>query len=129
MLENGTAVFEAQDDSLSSYAAKITKEDGVLDFSRPSRELSCLIRGLAPFPYAYCKNGDTIVKITNARSSDERPQNAECGEVVSVSGGEITVACGEGSLRILGVFPESKKRMRAVDYINGGKIHVGDVLR
>ena len=129
MLENGTATYEVQDDSKSSYAAKITKEDGILDFTKPARELSCLIRGLSPFPYAYCKNGDTVLKITDVRSSSDRPQNAECGEVVSVSGGAITVACGEGTLRILGVFPESKKRMRAVDYVNGGKIHVGDILR
>jgi methionyl-tRNA formyltransferase len=128
-LENGTAIFEEQDDALSTYAAKISKEDGILDFSRPARELSCLIRGLSPFPLAYCKNGETVLKITDARSSADRPQNAECGEVISTKGGEITVACGEGSLRILGVFPESKKRMRAADYVNGGKIHVGDVLR
>lgn len=127
-LQNGTAVFEPQDDSRSSYAAKITKEDGVLDFSRPARELSCLVRGLSPFPYAYCKNGDTVVKITDARFSEKRPEGAKCGEVVSVSGGEIVVACGEGTLRILGVFPESKKRMSASDYVNGGKIHVGDLL-
>ena len=129
MLENGTATYEKQDDSKSSYAAKITKEDGILDFNRPANELSCLIRGLSPFPYAYCKNGDTMLKITDARSSGSRPQNATCGEVVSLANGEITVACGEGSLRILGVFPESKKRMRAIDYVNGGKIHVGDILR
>ena len=129
MLENGTATYEKQDDSKSSYAAKITKEDGILDFNRPANELSCLIRGLSPFPYAYCKNGDTMLKITDARSSDFHPQNAVCGEVVSLANGVITVACGEGSLRILGVFPESKKRMRAIDYVNGGKIHVGDILR
>ena len=128
MLENGTAVFESQVDSLSSYAAKITKEDCVLDFSRPAKELSCLIRGISPFPLAYCKNGDTMLKITDARCSDDRPQNAANGEVISLTRGEITVACGDGSLRILGVFPENKKRMRAVDYINGGKIHVGDIL-
>ena len=129
MLENGTATYEKQDDSKSSYAAKINKEDGILDFNRPANELSCLIRGLSPFPYAYCKNGDTMLKITDARSSDFHPQNAVCGEVVSLANGVITVACGEGSLRILGVFPESKKRMRAIDYVNGGKIHVGDILR
>ena len=121
-------MFEPQNDALACYAAKINKEDGIIDFTRSAQELSCLIRGLSPFPYAYCKNGDTVIKITDARSTDKRPADAKCGEVISLAGGEITVACGNGSLRILGVFPESKKRMRAADYINGGKIHVGDIL-
>ena len=126
-LENGTATFEKQNDSLSNYAAKITKEDCVIDFTLPARQLSCLVRGLSPYPYACCKNGDTMLKITDARYSEERELKAQCGEVTSISNGIITVACGEGSLKILGVFPESKKRMRSADYINGGKVHVGDI--
>ena len=129
MLENGTATYEVQDDALSSYAAKITKEDSVIDFRRSAKELSCQIRGLSPFPYACCVNGETVLKITDAASSDTTVANAVCGEVVSISGGEITVACGSGSLRILGVFPEYKRRMSAADYINGGKIKVGDILK
>lgn len=128
LIESGNAKFEKQDDSLATYAAKITNSDTVIDFSRSSRELSAQIRGLSPFPCAYCKNKDTMLKITNAVSSDERPTNAVCGEVVSLSGGAITVACGAGTLKILGVFPESKRRMKAVDYINGGKIKTGDIL-
>ena len=129
MLENGTATYEVQDDALSSYATKITKEDGVLDFTRTAKELSCQIRGLSPFPYASCLNGETVLKITDAASSDKSVANAVCGEVISITGGEITVACGGGSLRILGVFPEYKRRMSAADYINGGKIKVGDILK
>ena len=128
MLENGTAEFEVQDDALSSYAAKITREDAVLDFRCNAKELSCQIRGLSPFPYAYCKNGDTMLKITDARASETSFENAACGEVVSISDGEILVACGSGALRILGVFPESKRRMSATDYINGGKIKLGTLL-
>ena len=128
-LENGTAVFEKQNDALSTYAAKITKDDCIIDFNRSAQELSSQIRGLSPFPLAFCQNGETTLKITDARACQERPDCVVCGEVFSVSGGEIKVACGDGSLRILGVFPESKRRMSAADYVNGGKIRVGTILK
>lgn len=128
LCESGNAVYEKQDDALASYAAKITNLDAVLDFTRSAKELSAQIRGLSPFPCAYCRNGETLLKLTDARAVDERQPNAECGEVTSVNGGVIEVACGSGTLRILGVFPENRRRMSAADYINGGKLKKGDML-
>lgn len=128
MLESGDAVYEKQDDTLASYAAKITNRDAAIDFSDTAKALSARIRGLSPFPCAYCRNGETLLKLTDARALDERAPNAACGEVTSLEGGVIDVACGEGTLRILGVFPENRRRMRSADYINGGKIKKGDLL-
>ncbi len=128
MLESGDAVYEKQDDTLASYAAKITNRDATIDFSDTAKALSARIRGLSPFPCAYCRNGETLLKLTDARALDERAPNAAYGEVTSLEGGVIDVACGEGTLRILGVFPENRRRMRSADYINGGKIKKGDLL-
>ena len=55
--------------------------------------------------------------------------SAEIGEVLSLANGRITVACGEGSVELLTVLPEGKKRMSAADFINGRKILVGDQLQ
>ena len=74
-------------------------------------------------------NGDSALKITAAKSTDARAENATCGEVTSISRGIITVACGKGSLLVSGVFPENKRRMTATDYVTGGKIKVGSVLK
>ena len=50
------------------------------------------------------------------------------GTVLSLENGRIEVACGTGTVALLSVLPEGKKRMRAADFINGRKINVGDVL-
>jgi len=128
-LKNGTVKAEAQDDSSFTYAAKITKEDCVLDFSLSAREVYNRIRGLSPFPLSFCRTPDgKLLKIVSARLT-ERSSNAPDGTVVSLDGGVIAVAAGGGILEITGVLPEGKGRMKSSDFINGRRISVGDVLR
>ena len=129
MAAAGKPTGEAQDDTLSTYAEKITKEEGHLDFSRDALSLHNRIRGMSPFPlsYSYLADG-SILKIVRARVSDKKAGSAEPGEVISLDGGAITVACGEGAVDILAVLPQGKGRMPARDYINGRKINVGDIL-
>ena len=129
MAAAGKPAGEAQDDALSTYAEKITKEEGHLDFSRDALSLHNRIRGMSPFPlsYSYLADG-SILKIVRARVSDKKAGSAEPGEVISLDGGAITVACGEGAVDILAVLPQGKGRMPARDYINGRKINVGDIL-
>ncbi len=122
-LENGTARRLPQDSSKASYAAKITKEDCPLDFSKPVRVLHNQIRGLSPFPLAFTRTPDgKLLKVTHSEIVSEgiKP-STEAGCVVSLDGG-ICVACGDGVLRITGVLPEGKPRMSAEDFIRGRKI-------
>jgi methionyl-tRNA formyltransferase len=129
MAEAGTLKGEAQDDSLSTYAEKITKEEGHLDFTLDALTLHHRIRGMSPFPLSYCYLSDgSILKIIKAKISDKKSGNAAAGEVVSLDGGAITVACGNGALDILAVLPQGKGRMPSRDYVNGRKIKVGDIL-
>lgn len=128
-LKNGTVKAEAQDENAFTYAAKITKEDCVLDFSRPAREVYNRIRALSPFPLSFCRTPDErLLKIVSARLT-ERSSNAPHGTVVSLDGGVIAVSAGGGILEITGVLPEGKGRMKSSDFINGRRISVGDVLR
>ena len=128
-LKHGTVKAEAQDATAFTYAAKITKEDCVLDFSRPAREVYNRIRALSPFPLSFCRTPDErLLKIVSARLT-ERSSNAPHGTVVSLDGGVIAVSAGGGILEITGVLPEGKGRMKSSDFINGRRISVGDVLR
>lgn len=129
LAERGELVREKQDDSLSTYAEKITKEEGHLDFTLDARTLHDRIRGMSPFPLSYCYMADgSILKIVKARVSDKKACNARTGEVISLDGGMVTVACGDGAIDILALLPQGKGRMPARDYINGRKIKVGDIL-
>lgn len=128
-LDNGTAVRIAQDESLSSYAAKITKEDCALDFSKDARMLHNLIRGLSPIPLSFTHTPDgKMLKVIADEVVCEGDPKGKAGQVISLDGG-ICVACGSGAIRITKVLPEGKSRMSADDFIRGRKIAVGDILK
>ncbi len=129
-LENGTASRVAQDDSLSTYAAKIENEDCVLDFDNDATAVHNRIRGLSPFPLAVVAQGDRTLKIVNAELGDTDKVHDNPGEVLrcDAAQGKIEVACRRGSVLITGVLPEGKSRMSAKDFINGRKIAAGDRL-
>jgi methionyl-tRNA formyltransferase len=128
-LEKGTLTAEKQDESLATYAKKIEKSDCLLDFSLSAEKLHNLIRGLSPIPLAFTHTPDgKLLKILSAKVSD-LPHNALPGTVLSLDGGMITVACGEGAISLLSVLPEGKGRMTAAAYINGRRISIGDRLQ
>jgi methionyl-tRNA formyltransferase len=130
-LKVGTLIAQKQDASLATYAAKIEKEDCVLDFARPAKELHNQIRGLSPIPlsFTHTPDGKLLKVLTSRVSSIACPADAIVGTVVSLDNGAITVACGNGTaLDLLRVLPEGKGRMDAGDFIRGRKIQVGDLL-
>ena len=126
LLEAGEITPEKQDDALATYAQKIEKEDCLLDFSRTAKEVHDRIRGLSPIPLSFTHTPDgRLLKIV---ASEPVEGKGRPGEVISLSGGRITVACGEGAVALLSVLPEGKKKMSAADFINGRRISVGDIL-
>lgn len=130
-LKDGTLIAQKQDASLATYAAKIEKEDCVLDFARPAKELHNQIRGLSPIPLSFTHTPDgKLLKVLASRVSRVTcPADAIVGTVISLDNGVITVACGNGTaLDLLRVLPEGKGRMDAGDFIRGRKIQVGDLL-
>lgn len=132
MTENGTITRTKQDDEKSSYAAKIEKEDTVIDFTKNAEDIVNLVRGLSPAPLAVTRTPDgKLLKLTHARLSDmAKTDNA--GEVAALSDkgeGEIVLSCGDGCISVTGVVPEGKKPMKSADYIRGRRISVGDILK
>ena len=118
-----------QDDSLSTYAAKIEKKDCLIDFSMSAKKLHDLIRGLSPIPLAftYSQNGK-MLKVASARISEISNASYDAGTVVSCDNNCITVACADGCIDILTVLPEGKRRMSAADFIRGRGVSVGERL-
>ena len=130
LIKSGTAKRERQDDSLSTYAAKIEKADCLIDFSRPAKEIHNQIRGLSPIPLSFTHTPDgKLLKIVASRVIDStRITGKENGEVVSLNG-EIAVSCGMGVIALTAVLPEGKGRMSAADFIRGRRISTGDILK
>lgn len=128
-LQNGTVVRTPQNDELSSYAKKITKEDCLVDFSKDAKTVHNLIRGLSPFPlsFTHTPNGK-LLKLISSSIADYDTPHACVGEILSLDE-KIEIACSKGSIYIDRVLPEGKTRMSAADFIRGRNISVGDILK
>ena len=128
-IENGALTRTPQDGALATYAAKIEKSDCILDFTRTAEQIHDQVRGLSPMPLAFTYTPDgKMLKVVATEVVSTEETGAVAGTVTSVRDGRIVVACGKGSLALLSVLPEGKKRMSAADFINGRRIAVGDVL-
>lgn len=123
----GELTPEKQDDARATYAAKITKEDTLLDFSQSADALFHRIRGLSPFPLAAAMRGEQLLKLVRVRRCD-RSSSAPHGTLLTEDA-RLYVVCGDGKcLEISEVLPAGKKRMSAADYLRGKPLGDGERL-
>lgn len=122
-LERGSLGFTAQAETGVTYAAKITKEECRIDFSRPARVVHDQIRGLAPFPGAFFElewqHALKRIKVLRAE-----PAQGE-GAPGTVIGPDLVIACGEGAVRLLELQPAGKGAMSASEFLNGHPVGPG----
>lgn len=95
-----------------TYAAKIDKAEARIHWTRPAAEVDRLIRGLSPFPGAWCMVGGERLKLLRSRLAEG--QGAP-GEVL----GRLVIACGEGAVEITEVQREGKRPMPAAEALRG----------
>lgn len=122
---DGTAVYEKQpEESPTPYAAMITKQMGLLDFTKSAEVLERLVRGLNPWPSAYTfLNGKTL-KVWKSSVGEEKG-NALPGTVVKTDRHGIYVACCDKTLILEEVQLEGKKRMDADAFLRGYPVEAG----
>ncbi|MFT9055838.1 MAG: methionyl-tRNA formyltransferase [Ethanoligenens sp.] len=124
LLESGNAPREAQNDALSSYAPRITRETGLLDFAKPARAVHNLVRGLSPAPGAYTVFHGKALKIWETRLAgvlDGHPGEVFAGEKT------LDVCCGDGRcVRVLQVQEQGGKRMDIALYLRGHRLLPGE---
>jgi methionyl-tRNA formyltransferase len=112
-----------------TYARKITKEDGRIDWAQPARSIHNRVRAFVPWPGAYTWRtvGEqrSLLKIWKTAPVDA---TASPGEVLGSNAGELIIACGEGALRVLELQREGARRMTAAQYLAGHPLITGEVL-
>lgn len=115
-----------QDDAQSCYAHMLDKQMAVIDWSRSAHEIDCLIRGLNPWPIALTTLSGERLKVFAA---EKAAGNGEPGTVLEADPKKgLTVACGEGALRLTEIQLVGGKRMKATDFLRGHAIQVGTKL-
>jgi len=115
---------EPQDDSKATLAPILKKEDGHLDWSRPGREILNRVRGFVPWPGCYGFLHSRRFHVWNAMPAEIA---LEAGELAT-AGGRMFAGCGDGSIELLEVQLEGKKRMTAAAFLNGNSIEKGEHL-
>ncbi|MGB9596837.1 MAG: methionyl-tRNA formyltransferase [Candidatus Poribacteria bacterium] len=123
-----------QDHSQATYAPKLSKEDGLIDWNKSAFEIHNIIRGTIPWPGAYTEfnstSGKKMLKIWDSNLSD-LPQNIDAvpGTIIGLTKESgIVIATGNGSLIANTVQPADKSKMRVRDFMNGYRIKIGDKL-
>jgi len=111
-----------QSEEGATYADKLTREEGRLDWSRPAAELERQVRAFSPWPGAWFEHDGDRLKVIAAEVADGT------GAPGTVLDGQLTIACGEGALRLSIVQREGRTAVAAADLLRGYPIAAGSVL-
>ena len=119
----GQLVPEEQDDREATYAAKIDKSEAKLDFRKPALQLEREVRAFSPFPGSWFELDGERIKVLRARVIGV---NGAPGTVLDE---DLTIACGNASLRPVQLQRAGKPAMAAADFLRGKAVPVGTVVR
>ncbi|WP_421928390.1 methionyl-tRNA formyltransferase [Neoaquamicrobium sediminum] len=125
-LEAGSLSLKPQNEEGATYAKKIAKEEARIDWSRGAAEVHNNIRGLSPFPGAWCEMtaGGKTERVKLLRSTLAEGE----GPAGSILDDRLTVACGTGAVRLTELQRAGGKPMAAGEFLRGAKIGEGDEL-
>jgi methionyl-tRNA formyltransferase len=125
-LERGALVFTPQAEAGATYAHKITKAEARIDWRKPALHIHNLVRGLSPAPSAFFEAdlGRGVERVKVLRSEVAQGEGAP-GAILDDC---LTVACGEGAVRLREVQRAGKAAMPAADFLRGARLGQGLVL-
>jgi methionyl-tRNA formyltransferase len=125
-LSRGALTFTTQPAEGVTYAPKIGNDEARIDWTRSARQLHDHVRGLSPFPGAFAEidmgRGAERLKVLRAAPAEGR---GAPGEILD---GDMTVACGEGALRLLSVQRAGKGAVGGAEFMRGARIAPGSRL-
>jgi len=122
-LERGSIAEQPQPIDGATYAKKILKDEARIDWTKSAHEIDCLIRGLSPVPGAWCEARSERLKILYAE-----PVSGS-GSPGTVIDDKLTVACGEGALRLVRLQRAGKSMMTADELLRGFALPKGEHLK
>lgn len=127
-LARGSVRPTIQDETLATYARRLRKEDGRIDWSLPATAIERRLRAYDPWPGSFTQIGGERVKVLAAEVADAGPTASAPGTIVAVGGEELIVACGEASLALRRVQRAGRGEVSGRDLVNGLRLGLGDRL-
>ena len=132
-IERREAPRMPQEKGKTTYAPKLKKTNGLIDWGETTSQIERLIRAVDPWPGAYTHFAGKLLKvwkaeeITNPKSPIAN-HKLQKGKVVNITKEGMTVACGEGLLLIKEVQPSGKRKMDASSFSSGYRVKEGSIL-
>jgi len=112
-----------------SYAHKIDKHEAAIDWRQSAALIERRIRAFDPFPGASTTLGDAVIKLWSSEiDSYLRTPDALCGQILAINDAGITVACGDGALRLTELQRPGGKRLPAREFLRGFALAPGQCL-
>ncbi|MDU4961452.1 MAG: methionyl-tRNA formyltransferase [Sporomusaceae bacterium] len=129
LLETGQAPRTPQDHAASTYAPLLTRELERIDWTQPAQAVHNRIRGLCPWPGAYCLHRGKVLKLCRSRLTILPPQtDTRPGRIHALTAEGVIVETGDGAVELLELQPECRQRMNARDCANGYCLVIDDTL-
>ena len=128
-IEGGNLKRILQEESRSSYARKLTKEDGLLDWQLSAWELDRKVRGLKPWPGAYAHFRGEPLRILKAHPQEAAGSGAQPGTILEIHGcGFLRIQTGKGALCVETLKPAGKSEMTGAEFAHGKRLACGMLL-
>jgi len=127
-LENNNYTLTVQDSRSATYAPKLSKDLGRIDWRKKAAEIHNLVRGLLPWPGAYTIFQGKMLKILETKVLDQLPLLSRPGEVINVAQNGLVVAACDRPVLIKTVHFESSNSMQAYPFALGHHVKAGDKL-
>jgi methionyl-tRNA formyltransferase len=124
-LASGRATATPQDDTAATYAPRLIREDGLIDWAQPAGRVHDLVRGLHPWPHAYAfLEHRRFIILRSTPVPDSSGVNP--GTIVAAAGDDLRVAAAGGTLRILEIQAEGKRPMTVREFLAGHRLTAGE---
>jgi methionyl-tRNA formyltransferase len=126
-LIHGRVKESPQNDAAATYAPRLTKQDGVVDWSLPAGRVHNLIRGLHPWPHAFTFLAGTRLILLRSMPSTES-HTRDPGTILEAAADRLIVATGEGTIHLHRVQVEGKRAMTPREFLAGHRVSPGERL-
>ncbi len=121
LIESGKFTFTKQEDAESPKAPKIFHETCKIDFKKPVDQVYNFIRGLSPYPGAWCVLEGKEIKLLKTKKRMFTDEN-EAETIVTDHKKSFEIKCNDGYIHVISLKPQGKKEMSVIDFLNGNKI-------
>jgi methionyl-tRNA formyltransferase len=129
-LEAGRAQETPQDPAEATYAPRLTKSEGLIDWTNAAQRVHNQIRGLYPWPHAftYLDGARYILLESRAGSSTAESSHARAGQILRASGDDLVVKAGDAVLAVLKIQPEGRRPLHVREFLAGHSVRPGQVF-